>query len=328
MRDGGRAAGATRARAAAGRRAAHGDPYAGARPRQPRVRSWSRCDTTANRATPEPRPGATSAPNGPDEGYGSRPAAQLARESPPYGGRATLESAHPLRGQRQDRGSARTGRHAAERAAARREGGPEGGAASIVCSGGRAFGYWHIVPPCASRRTAHSARLRQEPRAHVHFAESRSGGTGIRSAPVRCRRGTTHVAAQRRLALRGRAELRDRKRRRGRRLRGLRRAAAPSAHRGMACPGPARLRWRVLRPTERCASVANRSISRTPSPELFDVVYARGTRQNRAGEARRESHWRTRGRLHRCPRGTAGSGGGGRARTRRARLPFTLVNRV
>ena len=167
---------------------------------------------------------------------------------------------------------------------------------SIVCSGGRAFGYWHVVPAVAHRLSVRRHQLLgyvQEPWAHVHFAESRSG-VYRNSAPLRrvVAVERLHVAAHRPSRLpawpRG-APTRPDQRRRRRRLRGLRRAAAPRARpvgRPARDPGAVALA-RPATEREGRASVANpASISRAAAAGAL----RRGVRARDAAEQGGEVH--------------------------------------
>ena len=214
---------------------------------------------------------------------------------------------------------------------------------SIVCSGGRAFGYWHVVPAVAHRRSVRRHQLLgyvQEPWAHVHFAESRSGvyRDPLRSGALSPWNDSTSPRIARLAFLRGRAELRPD------RISGgvdvvceaydVPPLPAPDPWDGLPVT-PARLRWRVLRPNGKVVRPWRTPVDlsrRLLPPELFDVVYARGTRQNRAGEAGRYvfylAHTWTTGSLPDGPYRLEAEAVDERGNRARARLPFTLVNRV
>ena len=171
----------------------------------------------------------------------------------------------------------------------------EGGRSlSVVCAGGRAFGYWHVIPAVGHRTSVRRHQLVghvQAPWAHVHFAESRAGAyldplrlgaltpwsdtTSPRIAHVGFLRGGRELPPQ---ALHGAVDVvcdaYD-----------LPPLPVPAPWNDLPVT-PARLRWRVLRAGGGVARPWHTPIDlskRLLPADLFDVVYAPGTRQNRAG---------------------------------------------
>jgi hypothetical protein len=214
---------------------------------------------------------------------------------------------------------------------------------SVVAAGGRAFGYWHVVPAVRHRQEVRRHQLLghvEEPWGHVHFAESRGGvyRDPLRPGALTPWADATSPRIARLVLVRGRKEV------------------PPDRVHGavdVLCEAydvpplrvpppwndlpvtPAKLRWRILRPGGKTARGWHTPVdlSRRLLPrELFEVVYAPGTRQNHAGEPGRyvfylAHSWSTRllpdgyYRLEAEARDERGN-------IARARLPFTLVNRL
>jgi hypothetical protein len=220
----------------------------------------------------------------------------------------------------------------------------EGGRSlSVACPDGREFGYWHVIPAVGHRTTVRRHQLLghvEAPWAHLHFAESRgrtyldplrpgalspwSDATSPRIAHVGFFRGAREVPPA---GVHGVVdvicEAYD-----------LPPLPVPPPWNGLPVT-PARLRWRVLHAGGRIARAWHTPVdlSRRLLPrELFDVVYAPGTRQNHAGKPGRYrfvlAHGWTTSLLPDGPYRLEAEAVDERGNRARVRLPFAIANGV
>lgn len=214
---------------------------------------------------------------------------------------------------------------------------------SVVCPDGRSFGYWHVIPAVGHRTAVRRHQLVghvEEPWAHVHFAESRGGvyRDPLRPGALTPWADTTSPRIARVAFARGRTELRPD------RISGavdvrceaydVPPLAVPAPWNDLPVT-PAKLRWRVVRPDGRVARPWRTPVDLTRRllpRELFDAVYAPGTRQNRAGRPGRYvfylAHTWTTALLPDGPYRLEAEALDERGNSARVRLPFTLVNRL